>query len=227
MAFLPCALTWSSSSGSVPVPTHTFLLPALISPGASACGAFGLVRSAGRAASTCRVRGLACSSASATVSPAAGFPSGYSSHHAPGAGVQARICRSIASTGWVRSMRASSTVILCAYSNSPSGCGVNTAVPSPTLASASTHIGAPSTARRSSSSPEVSRPVRSTLIVAMTGPSSSPSPTLNTSAPVVLSPAQMERCTGAAPRQAGRLEKCRLYQPSGTASSTALGRMLP
>ena len=36
----------------------------------------------------------------------------------------------------------------------------------------------------------------------------------NTVAPVTFSPAQMERCTGAAPRHWGSREKCRLYQPS-------------
>ncbi|KAB8288939.1 hypothetical protein DSM100688_0017 [Bifidobacterium ramosum] len=41
MAFLPCALTSSSSSGVEPVPTHTFFLPAAIMPAANAAGAFG------------------------------------------------------------------------------------------------------------------------------------------------------------------------------------------
>ena len=46
-------------------------------------------------------------------------------------------------------------------------------------------------------------------------------------APVVGSPAQIARWAGAAPRHFGKLEKCRLYQPMGTASSTFLGRILP
>ena len=42
-------------------------------------------------------------------------------------------------------------------------------------------------------------------------------------APVTVSPAAMAACTGAAPRQAGSSEKCRLTQPcSGTASSRSL-----
>ena len=48
-----------------------------------------------------------------------------------------------------------------------------------------------------------------------------------TVAPVTFSPAQMERCTGAAPRHWGSREKCRLYQPIGSASSTSCFRILP
>ena len=46
-------------------------------------------------------------------------------------------------------------------------------------------------------------------------------------APVTVSPAMMACCTGAAPRQAGRSEKCRLTQPSLGTSSAAGGRRLP
>ena len=49
----------------------------------------------------------------------------------------------------------------------------------------------------------------------------------NTVAPVTFSPAQMERCTGAAPRHCGSSEKCRLYHPIGSASSTSCFRILP
>ena len=42
---------------------------------------------------------------------------------------------------------------------------------------------------------------------------SSPASSRNTAAPVVESPAISARCTGAAPRQRGSSEKCRLIQP--------------
>ena len=179
----------------------------------------------------CNVRDLAVVARfddSSLASPLSAInPSANSSVQAPGCGVHARIWRSMASAGSAQLMRASSTVILCAYSKPSAGCGVNTAVPLPTAARASTYMGAPSSAKRASSSPEVSRPVSSMVNEAIIGPSSKPSPTLNTSAPVVGSPFQIARWAGAAPRHFGRLEKCRLYQPIGTASNTDLGRILP
>ena len=45
--------------------------------------------------------------------------------------------------------------------------------------------------------------------------------------PLTASPAQMARCTGAAPRHRGSKEKCRLIQPPGTASSNACGKSMP
>ena len=46
-------------------------------------------------------------------------------------------------------------------------------------------------------------------------------------APVTASPAMIACCTGAAPRQAGSSEKCRLIQPSRGMSSAAGGMRLP
>ena len=46
-----------------------------------------------------------------------------------------------------------------------------------------------------------------------TGPVSSPRSMTKVEAPVTSSPAMMACCTGAAPRQAGSSEKCRLIQP--------------
>ncbi|CSI85472.1 Uncharacterised protein [Vibrio cholerae] len=45
--------------------------------------------------------------------------------------------------------------------------------------------------------------------------------------PVSLSPAQMERWIGAAPRQRGRIEPCTLIQPSLGVSKTTLGSSKP
>ena len=51
--------------------------------------------------------------------------------------------------------------------------------------------------------------------VPSTGPVSRPSSSTKVVAPVTSSPAISARCTGAAPRQAGSSEKCRLTQPCG------------
>ena len=53
-----------------------------------------------------------------------------------------------------------------------------------------------------------------------TGPVSRPASSRNVEAPDTSSPAMIACCTGAAPRQAGSTEKCRLTQPwVGTSSS--------
>ena len=85
----------------------------------------------------------------------------------------------------------------------------------------------PSSARRASSSPEVSWAPIETVDWARIGPASMPRVMRNTVAPVTSSPAQMARCTGAAPRHCGSNEKCRLYQPIGNASSTSCLSSLP
>ena len=59
------------------------------------------------------------------------------------------------------------------------------------------------------------------------GPASIARVMRNTLVPVISSPDQMARCTGAAPRQCGSSEKCRLYQPQGSASSTDCFRIRP
>ncbi|CFS09623.1 Uncharacterised protein [Mycobacterium tuberculosis] len=51
------------------------------------------------------------------------------------------------------------------------------------------------------------------------GPESRLGSIWNVVAPVIVSPAAMAACTGAAPRQAGSSEKCRLTQPCGGTAS--------
>ncbi len=56
------------------------------------------------------------------------------------------------------------------------------------------------------------------------GPASSSLTMRNVVAPVTSSPAQIACCTGAAPRQAGSTEKCRLTQPCSGMSSADCGQ---
>ncbi len=60
-----------------------------------------------------------------------------------------------------------------------------------------------------------------------TGPSSSPGVMRMTWTPVTASPAMIARWIGAAPRQRGSSEPCRLNDPRRGASSTAAGRIWP
>ena len=62
---------------------------------------------------------------------------------------------------------------------------------------------------------------------ASVGPSSRPSVIRITATPVTLSPAMIARWIGAAPRQRGSSEACRLKAPSLGASSTSRGRIWP
>ena len=59
------------------------------------------------------------------------------------------------------------------------------------------------------------------------GPVSRPASMRITVAAVSVSPAMMARWIGAAPRQRGSAEACRLRQPCRGASSTGLGRISP
>ena len=72
---------------------------------------------------------------------------------------------------------------------------------------------APSRASRSCSSPAVSSGPIATRSAMATGPVSSPSSMRMTATPVSRSPAMTARWIGAAPRQRGRSEACRLRQP--------------
>ena len=65
------------------------------------------------------------------------------------------------------------------------------------------------------------------VMLAKVGPASSSSTIRKVVAPVTWSPARIARCTGAAPRQAGSSEKCRLTQPCGGMSSTDWGSRAP
>ena len=69
---------------------------------------------------------------------------------------------------------------------------------------------APEVARRAKRSPEVSFGPIVSVSVPYTGPVSSPSSIRNVEAPVRSSPCQIAYWTGAAPRQHGSSEKCRL-----------------
>jgi hypothetical protein len=60
-----------------------------------------------------------------------------------------------------------------------------------------------------------------------TGPLSNPSSIFITITPVSESPAMIARLIGAAPRQRGNSEACRLNAPKGKSSRTALGRIKP
>ena len=59
------------------------------------------------------------------------------------------------------------------------------------------------------------------------GPASSSLTIRKVVAPVTSSPAQIACCTGAAPRQAGSTEKCRLTQPCTGMSSADCGSSAP
>ena len=72
---------------------------------------------------------------------------------------------------------------------------------------------APPSARRASRSPAVSVGRTVSVITPNAGPASSSLTMRKVVAPVTSSPAQIACCTGAAPRQDGRTEKCRLTQP--------------
>ena len=78
-----------------------------------------------------------------------------------------------------------------------------------------------------SRSPAVSAGRIRSVITPNVGPASSSLTIRNVVAPVTSSPAQIECCTGAAPRQAGSTEKCRLTQPWTGMSSADCGSSAP
>ena len=196
---LPTACTSPSRRATVPVPTTTAFLPATISPGGS-------WPSAGS------------SGPSLSRSPAYVV-------QAPGAGVQARTCRSIAAAGWrpvdprvvdgdlggerdvVGRLR---TRLERAVGDAVEG-GDEQAGARPRRAGRAGRRRCRAAGSSRSSRPNV-------------GPASSSWTIRNVVAPVTSSPAQIERCTGAAPRQAGSSEKCRLTQPWGGMSSADCGQ---
>ncbi len=85
----------------------------------------------------------------------------------------------------------------------------------------------PAKASRVSRSPLVSVGRTCSVSTPYTGPESRPSSIRNVEAPVTSSPARIACCTGAAPRQAGSSEKCRLTQPWAGMSKAALGSSAP
>ena len=90
-----------------------------------------------------------------------------------------------------------------------------------------TSSGAPASASRSSSVPEVSSGRIRSVIVPKTGPVSRPVSMRKVLAPVISSPDMRERCAGAAPRQAGSSEKCRLTHPWVGMSRISAGSSAP
>ncbi len=133
--------------------------------------------------------------------------------------------RSTAWAGASQRTRASSVVSLGATETPSAGWGWGRSVPSSSASSVATSSSAPLTDSRCSRSPAVSRGRMVSVAVPSTGPVSMPSSSRNVVAPVTSSPAMMACCTGAAPRQAGRTEKCRFTHPRrGTARTSGRSR---
>ncbi|SKT48290.1 Uncharacterised protein [Mycobacteroides abscessus subsp. abscessus] len=104
-------------------------------------------------------------------------------------------------------------------------CGTATNAPSSIPSIVDSSRPAPDSASLPSNAPAVSFGEIRSVTTPYTGPLSSAGSMRNVVAPVISSPAAIEACTGAAPRQAGSSEKCRFTQPSrGTASSSGLSR---
>ena len=127
--------------------------------------------------------------------------------------MQARIWRSTANAGSAHRTWASSAVTFGACVTPSAGCGTGSSEPASMPSSTWTSRSAPLTARRSSTSPDVSDGRIGSVTVPNTGPVSSPSSSWKTLAPVSSSPLIIAYCTGAAPRQAGSSEKCRFTHP--------------
>ena len=146
---------------------------------------------------------------------------------APGSGVHARISRSMATAGRAQSTRASSGLIFGARLTPSAGCGTAWISPDSIPSRVSTSSFAPEKASRASRSPAVSRGPTGSVRTPKTGPASSSLTMRNVVAPVMSSPCSRACCTGAAPRQAGSTEKCRLTQPWGGMSSADCGSSAP
>src|ERR1700744_1321721 len=108
-----------------------------------------------------------------------------------------------------------------------SGCGTARISPDSMPSSVSTSSRAPDTASRPSRSPAVSRGPTVSVSTPNTGPASSSFTIWNVVAPVTSSPCSSACWTGAAPRQAGSTEKCRLTQPRAGMSSATWGSSAP
>ena len=216
ITFLPWGRTSRSSTGVDPVPRSTERLVTCSSPGAS-------VREGASTESADGIRAAAVASPtgpSLTRSPRKVV-------QAPGAGVHPRTCRSTTWAGHPHRTCASSVVSLGAWLTPSSGWGTAWSDPSAMPSIVATSRPAPAWARRSSRMPLVSLGRTVSVRVPSSGPVSSPSSSRNVVAPVTSSPAMIARCTGAAPRQAGSSEKCRLTQPTRGTSSAARGTRAP
>ena len=146
---------------------------------------------------------------------------------APGCGLTERISRSIAVAGSDQSISASATVILGARLTPSADCGTAITEPSAIPSMVATSNFDPETESRSSRVPAVSVDAMASVTSPYTGPVSSPASSRKVVAPVKASPARTAACTGAAPRQAGSREKCRLTQPWVGMSNTGCRRIAP
>ena len=136
------------------------------------------------------------------------------------------ILRRRANAGCSQSRCPSSSVSLGARLISPL-CGTGTARPAWIAARVCASSTAPLCERRSSSSPLVRAGSTLSVSCPKTGPVSSPFSSRKVLAPVISSPAMTECWTGAAPRQAGSREKCRLIQPCAGMASARSGISAP
>ena len=102
-----------------------------------------------------------------------------------------------------------------------SGCGVSVSEPRSSAPSARTIRSAPRRASRSCRSPAVASGAIGTRSAIATGPVSSPSSIFMTITPVSASPAMIARLIGAAPRQRGSSEACRLKRRAATLRGSA------
>src|SRR5215469_16979851 len=151
----------------------------------------------------------------------------FSSVHAPGAGVHARTSRLTARAGSLQRTRASSEVIFGARLTPSGGCGRAVSSPDSMPSMVAISSSAPDAASLASRSPAVSDGLIGSVTTPKTGPASSSATIRNVLAPVTSSPRRMACCTGAAPRQAGSKEKCRLTQPSRGMSRARCGISAP
>ena len=131
---------------------------------------------------------------------------------APGSGVTPRMRAEHGGAGSSQRTRPSSSPSLAAYVGSPC-CGCETAEPAAIASTTSESSAAPSSASAESSEPAVASAGTSIASSPKTSPASSSGTSWNTLAPVRASPAMRACCTGAAPRQRGSSEKCRLIHP--------------
>src|SRR6266851_122579 len=214
MRRLPGAWTSPRRTGPEPVPTNTAWRPTCSSPGARSGGAARSWAASG-VTGPARDRGPSLRRA----------PS--SSVQAPGSGVHARICRSTTCAGSFQSTLASAGVIFGAKLTPSAGCGTASSVPASIPSSVATSSSAPECDSRSSSVPVVSSSRTGSVSTPYTGPASSSLTIRNVVAPVTSSPCRMACWTGAAPRQAGRMEKCRLTQPWRGMSRADCGSRAP
>src|SRR5262249_22573573 len=199
IGFLPAARTSPSATRSVTVPTSSSPAGTVGPPGTTVTG----------------VTGPSLSRSPRNVV------------HGPGLGMQARICRSTANAGSPQRTFASSTVTFGAWLMPSGGCGTGSRAPASIPSSTPTSSAAPERASRPRRSPAGSVALLGSGSVRSTGPVPSPPSTWNTPAPASPPPATSARCPGAAPRQAGSSEKCRLTQPYRGMSSASGGTSAP